>query len=449
MAENNRSTFDFSDQYGSDPIFRRYRPTNYMDIRETESATRSAVAQRELSEANLAKAQAELSAQLAPMKAASDAIASMSSLIKTRTALQDEAAIRRDSAAISESIGQAGDLKSLTALGQSNRMGLKDEETKMLYTDRATGLFTSATINAQNPFEVDRVFSEMDPMVAALPEMQTAYKNIREQAERRFNVSTTYAAKPSLGVVPTTQGGQVDVTAAGLEVAAETGREERRKSAAETLKLVQNRIRDLQSKIADDTDQLGKADESDMAELKQLNVDSRNLMIEVMQRGGVESGTVENRAEQFASLFPSSANTGPAAAAAASSAATGGATAAAPTPVTTAPAPPTPAVEAPPAPPAPVPKSLEEELAEEIKSSQQEAVRPVVERIKRERAEVTEKAKRRARAKELRDEKTRLEKALYTGTGSRRKLKAGLSENSDAVRRTQARIDEITAELGK
>jgi len=448
MAENNRSTFDFSDQYGSDPIVRRYRPTNYMDIRESEAATRSVAAQRELSEANLAKAQAELSAQLAPMKAASDAIASMSSLIKTRTALQDEAAIRRDSAAISESIGQAGDLKSLTAIGQSNRMGLKDEGTKMLYTDRTVGLFTSATINAQNPFEVDRVFSEMDPMVAALPEVQTAYNNIRTQAERRFNVSTTYAASPSLGTVPTTPSGEIEVAAGMTGVAVQEAAEARRENARKDLQFVQKQIEALERKVSLDTDTLGAPVQSDTLELDQLRADASILLREVLQRDrkSTEAPTAaavppepSAAADAVGALLPSGAAAPlPAAtqAAVASSAATGGET-----PVTT-------------AAPAPAPATLEQEAQQAAETAAPERIAPGAGRAAK-AAEAKRKRDEANRIKLLKDERTKLQSAIYQkqgrGGGGRitTRLKPGLDEDNDVVQRTRARIDEITAELGK
>ena len=452
MAENSRSTFDFSDQYGSDPIVRRYRPTDYMDIREAEQASRSAAAQRELSEANLAKAQAELSAQLAPMKAASDAIASMSSLIKTRTALRDEASIRRDSAAISSGLGQVQDLKSLSTLGQSNRMGLKDEEARVLYTDRAMSLFTSATANAQNPFEVDRAFSEIDPVIAALPEMQTVYNNAKAQAERRFNLSTTFAATPSLGTLPTTPSGEIDVAAGMTGVAVKQAEEGRREDARKDLQFVQKQIEALERKVSTDTDTLGAPSPSDTLELDQLRADARILLGQVLQRDRGSAGTSaptpvppepSAAADAVGTLLPGAAAAPlPAAtqAAVASSEATGGETpAVAPTPA------PTPTPEA---------ATLEQEA---LKAAQTAAPKQTAPGAGRAAKAVEAKRKRDEanRIKLLKDERTKLQSAIYQkqgrGGGGRltTRLKPGLGEDDDVVQRTQARIDEITAELGK
>ena len=131
MAEESRSTFDFSDQFGSDPIVRRYRPTNLVDIRGAEAGVREAAATREMAEANLAKVQAELTAQLAPMKTGVEMITTMSDLVKQRTALQENLAIKRGATAISEGLNNADlDLKSLGQLiSGSNAIGLKDTDT--------------------------------------------------------------------------------------------------------------------------------------------------------------------------------------------------------------------------------------------------------------------------------------------------------------------------------
>lgn len=445
MAIGDRSAFDFSDQYGSDPVMRRYRPVDYMDIREAEAMARSSEAQRQEAEANLAKAQAELNAQLAPMKFAQEQVKTMSDMLKTKSTIQEEIAVQQNATAIVEGLSKAKNLDEVVALGNSHLLGLRDTVAGPMWRSSALNGFRQLTDNAQSVAEVETAYAGIPASVAADPEFKGLYDMAKAQAERREGVRKAYAAEPSLGAIPTTQGGQVDVTAAGLAVAAKGGEEERRKRAGETLKLVQNRIRDLQSKIAEDTNTLGKPDKSDTDELKQLNADSRNLITEVMRRGGVESGTVDNTPEQFASLFPSSANTGPAAAAAASSAATGGETATAPTPPVA--AVPTPV-------PTPVPTTLEQEALQAAETAAPKQTAPGAGRAAK-AAEGKRKRDEANRIKLLKDERTKLQSAIYQklgrGGGGRltTRLKPGLTEDNEVVQKTLTRINEITAEIGE
>lgn len=451
MAERNRSTFDFSDQYGSDPISRRYSRTGYVGSRLGEAEMMRAGASAELAEANLAKVRAELDAQLAPMRTATEAVTGLSNLIKTRSTLQQEANIQRGASAIAEGIGQASDLKSLMSLGQSNLLGLKDEVVGPQFRSKALDLFRAATANAANPFEVDRAFSEIDPALAAEPEMQTAYNNAKAQADMRFKVSTAFAATPSLGAVPTLPTGGIDVAAGVTGMAVQEAKQRRAEEARTTLKVAQTQIGLLENKI--NTAEMNGVPPlpEDVEQLQSLRENSASLINEIFGGTAPQTGP-ETAEDELGAFLPQGATaptttpevSGSTQAAAASAAATGGAT---PAPVTAPAATPTPTTA--PVAETPRPLSLEEEAAQEAERARQAAIAaslgPIAKRKDEERAARTQKAEQRLKRKNLRDEKSRLRKTIYDGN----KLKLGLTDNSDIVQRVLSRIAEIDQELGE
>ena len=331
MAEESRSTFDFSDQFGSDPIVRRYRPTDLVDIRGAEAGAREAAATRELAEANLSKVQAELTAQLAPMKTGVEMITTMSNLVKQRTALQEDVAIKRGATAISEGLNNPDlDLKALGQLvSGSNAIGLRDEETGVRARSIMLDKFTQSTDAASSPYEVDVAFSSIPAALAAEPGFQTARTSALAQAALRQGVRQSFASAPSLGEVPVTAAGGVDVPGAQLSIAAEAGAQERRKEARENLRFVQTEIQSLERKA----EGIGELTPNEQLELDTLRGDARILLREVLQRDVSEGSQSTEPAEPaapagdvIASILPPGAVAAPDQAAAASAAATGGAT---------------------------------------------------------------------------------------------------------------------------
>ena len=253
MAEESRSTFDFSDQFGSDPIVRRYRPTNLVDIRGAEAGAREAAATRELAEANLSKVQAELTAQMAPMKTGLEMVTTMSELMKNRAALQEESAIKTAAAAISEGLGNPNlDLKGVSQLvAGSNAIGLRDEQVGLTVRSLLLDKFKQSTDNAESPYEVDRVFSLLPATVAGDPMFVAARTGALSQANLRQGVMKSSAAEPNLGPVPVTPEGLIDVPKAEINIAAEAGVQDRRKAAQENLRFVQPQIDRLRTKESD------------------------------------------------------------------------------------------------------------------------------------------------------------------------------------------------------
>ena len=128
MAEgiSRSSTFDFSDQFGSDPVMRRYRPVDYMDIRAAESAAFASEAAKQEAEANLARSKAELESKLAPMKFAQDQFKSMADMMKTKSELEETAAVQQGAAVISDGLSKAKNLDEVISLGSNNPLGLRD-----------------------------------------------------------------------------------------------------------------------------------------------------------------------------------------------------------------------------------------------------------------------------------------------------------------------------------
>jgi hypothetical protein len=453
MAQPSRSAFDFSDRYGTDPVMRRYRPVDFMDIREAQSAARSSAASRELAEANLATAQAELNAKLAPMKMASEAIKTMSDMIKTKTALEEDAAVQRSAAAISEGLGKAGDLDAVISLGNSNLLGLKDSVVGPQWRNSTLNAFRQATDNAQSADEVDRAYARLPASVAFEPEFKGLYDNAKNQAVLRQTVREKFAAEPSLGAVPTTTTGGVDVTAAGLAIAAKGGELARRDVAIENAKLLQKQVGDLQDKLKQD-EALGitpSQSDKDLLEtyqrqfeinLKQAGILPTATAVPAAQPAPATAAPTPIKEDVVGSLLPPEAReaTKVPAVAAASAAATGE-PAAATTPISTTPTKPT------------APVSLEEEaalFAEQAapKTKPAEGRAAMAMEAKRKRDEQD-------RSKILKDERTRLQSAIFQkkGRGGGGKittnLKPGLNMEDDVIKRTLARINEITAEIGE
>ena len=438
MAEESRSTFDFSDQFGSDPITRRYRPTNLVDIRGAEAGAREAAATRELAEANLAKVQAELTAQLAPMKTGVEMITTMSNLVKQRAVFKENATIGRDATVISEGLGAVKNLSDWNTLVSGNLSGMKDVDVGVRARGVGLGLFTSATDNALTPYEVDVAYSKLPAAVATEPEFKTAYDNARKMAETRENVSKNFATF-NLGQPPTTPQGGVDVSGAGLNIASELGAEKRRGEARDNLRFVQNIIQSLERKA----EGLGELTPNEQLELDTLRGDERSLIREVMGRSTPEGTPPPAESESptgdviGTSIIPAGAVAAPDQAAAASAAATGGATSTPETPVSA----PTPEKS---------PLTLEEEARQAVQQGQQAEIRastaPIREKRRAEANRRIEKGKRRINLRNLVEEKSRLLKAIYDDEKGQ-KLKRGIAPDSDIVKRVQARIAEIDTEL--
>jgi hypothetical protein len=448
MAEPAQSTFDFSDSYGSDPILRRYAPTTSMDLRSAEIDVRSSAASRELAEANLAKAQAEFNAKLVPMKSASEAIKSMSEMMKTRSALQEEASIQKAAAAISGGLAEATDLDSVVALGNSNLLGLRDTVAGPQWRSSVLNGFRQLTDNAQSVEEVDKAYSKIPASVAFEPEFKGLYDNAKNQALLRQNVREKYAAEPSLGAVPTTVGGQVDVTAAGLAVAAKGGEEQRRNTAIENVKILQKQIGDLRDKMKADqaASESMEPNESDVELMETYN---KQLEFNLQSAGLLPSAAnvptptpaptsaptpapTATETDRIGSRLPIEANRGAGApaAAAASNAATGGETKTETTKETV-------------TPPISLAEEAEKAAEEARKGFASEQIAAIREKKRPEQEERIRKAERRLKFKNLKDEETRLRTSIYDGEN----LKLGLSEDMDIVKKVQERLSEIDQEL--
>jgi hypothetical protein len=438
MAEAPRSTFDFSDQFGSDPITRRYSRTGSADIRLAEAGAREAAATRQLAESNLAKVQAELTAQMAPMKMGVEMVTTMSELMKNRAALQEESAIRTAAAAISEGLGNPNlDLKGVSQLvAGSNAIGLRDEQVGLTVRSLLLDKFKQSTDNAESPYEVDRNFSLLPATLAADPMFVAARAGALSQATLRQGVRKAFAAEPTLGVVPVTAGGGVDVPGAELSIAAEAGAQDRRKAAQDSIRFVQPQIDRLRTKEVD-----GSLTNEERIQLKDLEARIPGLLSQMFDGAAQRFGGGEDTSDLDASIGGGGAATPPTTTATAEPSAA--APAPAPAPSAPAPAAPTPTPEKP-------PLTLEEEAIQAAEQGRQAAARasvaPQLEQKRAAQAQRIEAAKRRLNLGNLREEKSRLLKAIYDDPENQ-KLKREIASNSDIVKRVQARIAEIDKEL--
>jgi hypothetical protein len=443
MAEEPRSTFDFSDQFGSDPITRRYSRTGSADIRLAEAGAREAAATRQLAESNLAKVQAELTAQMAPMKMGVEMVTTMSELMKNRAALQEESAIRTAAAAISEGLGNPNlDLNGLSQLASgSNAIGLRDAQTGVTVRALLLDKFKQATDNAESPYEVDKNFSLLPATLAAEPEFQAVRTGALAQASLRQGVLKSSAAETTLGPVPRTPEGFIDVPKAEINIAGEIGAQDRRKEARDNIRFVQNVIQSLERKAG-----LGELTPNEQLEFDALRADELSLLKIILQRD-VSEGSQSTEPDVPAaptedvigtSIIPTGVVAAPDQAAAASAAATGGATSTPETPVSA------------PVPAAPL--TLEEEARQAVKQGREAEIRASVapgrEKREAERNRKIEKGRRLINLRNLVKEKSRLLEAIYDDEKGQ-KLKKGVAPDSDIVKRVQARIAEIDTELSQ
>ena len=429
MAEESRSTFDFSDQFGSDPITRRYSRTGSTDIRLAEAGAREAAATRELAEANLSKVQAELTAQLAPMKTGVEMIATMADLVKQRAVFKENATIGRDATVISEGLGAVKNLSDWNTLVSGNLSGMKDIDVGVRARGVGLGLFTSATDNALTTYEVDVAYSKLPAAVATEPEFKTAYDNARKMAETRENVSKNFATF-NLGQPPATPQGGIDVPKAGINIAAEAGVQGRRKAAQEDLRFVQPQIDRLRTKESD-----GSMTNEERLQLKDLESRVPGLIAKMFDGAEQRLGGGEDTSDLDASIGGGGAATPP-------TTITAEPSATAPAPAPSAPAPAVPTPEKP-------PLTLEEEARQAVQQGQQAEIRasmaPGREKREAERNRRIEKGRRLINLRNLVKEKSRLLEAIYDDEKGQ-KLKKGIAPDSDIVKRVQARIAEIDTE---
>lgn len=441
--ETYRSPFDFNDEYGSDPIMRKYGKSGDVlagDLQSAQAAAGAAAAQRQLAEANLAAAQADLNARLAPMKAQAEVISSFSNLLTQKSAIEKDARMRKESAAIADGISSVrGNLSGLIELGKANRYGVDDPAVGPEYINETLNAYRSGTDNLNSTYEVDKLAASMPAWFAALPEFSQVTEAARKQAERREKVNQQFAA---MNVQPPTLGetGQLNIPEAETMLAVKAERQRQLEERRTAVNLMVTQAKALEQKIATDTQSMGSPQSDDVELLNTYNTQIRGFIDEVNAQptGGAGSQEPTEAVDWFSKLTakPVAQPSPTDQAAAASSVATEGAT---PTPT------PKPIAT-------PTPVSLDEEarLAAEAAAPKQAGSG---------RAAMAGKAAQTRAANQkkqtLTDEKEKLRSAIFQrkGRGGGNKLtntlKPGLTVDADVVKRTLARIAEIDKELGQ
>lgn len=235
-----QSPFDFSDQFGSDPMMRRYDRVTSYDVRGAELRAQTAMARRELAKAEFETAQSELEAKLAPMKMASDMVTSMSNLLTQKNSIEKDTRMRRDSANLTSTLNKVESLDELRDLVSVNQFGMDDEQTAALVTDRATSLFRAAADNATSTYDVDKLYASLPTSVASKTELINMHKNLSDMAGRREKVLTG-VAEIKLPFSPVTPTGELDVARGEQILAAERTKKDLEKEAqAEAEKRIDN-----------------------------------------------------------------------------------------------------------------------------------------------------------------------------------------------------------------
>jgi hypothetical protein len=114
-----KSIFDFEDEYGADPIISRYGATPSR-ARSYELKAELAGAKRLDAEAELAQAQAEEEAKLAPLRAVSERFKVINDLSSERSKLEEDARRRTAEANLNEQLPKAGNILELDKLVAEN-----------------------------------------------------------------------------------------------------------------------------------------------------------------------------------------------------------------------------------------------------------------------------------------------------------------------------------------
>lgn len=114
-----KSIFDFEDEYGADPIISRYGATPSR-ARSYELRAELAGAKRLDAEAELAQAQAEEEAKLAPLRAVSERFKVINDLSSERSRLEEDARRRTAEANLNEQLPKTGNILELDKLVAEN-----------------------------------------------------------------------------------------------------------------------------------------------------------------------------------------------------------------------------------------------------------------------------------------------------------------------------------------
>lgn len=429
----NNSVFDFEDEFGSDPLLRRYGVSPTVS-RSYEVQAEVAAARRLNAEAELAQAQAEEEAKLAPLRAVSEQFRVINDLTSQRSKLEEDARRRTAEANINELLPKAAtsmDVDRLVAenadvvLSPAQMERINFAKQKFIERDKAD--LRTKLPGVMSPEDVDKW------------ELWAAERQLLGDAEVKtmLDIWRGVAAKKGSAMKGLTQLGaqSMPVTRQGeFDVA-------RAENIVETLGRTD--IRTLSAAQRGLQQQLANIDDPESPEATALQADLTNINRQI--------ASVANRSDQQttrAALDLQSLGGNPEAIDEDLQGILGiKKPAPAPAPTEPAPAAPTQAPTAAASAPTPTeqkPISLEEEIAQAAEADRRErtlrSVQPKLEARRAEKESRIAKAENRAKRKTLIDERERLNKAITD---------AGLGEETDVVKRAKARIAEINQELGE
>lgn len=426
----NNSVFDFEDEFGSDPLLRRYGVSPTVS-RSYEVQAEVAAARRLNAEAELAQAQAEEEAKLAPLRAVSEQFRVINDLTSQRSKLEEDARRRTAEANINELLPKAAtsmDVDRLVAENADVVLSPAQMErinfTKQKFIERDKADLRTKLPGVMSPEDVDKwELWAAERQLLGDAEVKTMLDIWRGVATKK---GAAMKGLSQLGAqsMPVTPKGEFDVARA--ENIVETlGRTDIR-----TLSAAQRGLQQQLANIDDPESPEATALQADLTNINRQIANVANRSDQQTTRAALDlqslGGSPEAIDEDLQGIL--------------------GIKKPAPTPTPTEPAPaqaPTAAASAP-TPTEKEPISLEEEIKQAAEADRRErtlrSVQPKLDARKAERESRIAKAESRAKRKTLIDEREKLNKAITD---------AGLGEETDVIKRAKARIAEINQELGE
>jgi hypothetical protein len=139
--DEDKSVFSFEDEFGSDPLLRRYGVTPTA-VRAATANAELATAKRLNAEADLEVAQAEQEARIAPLRAVADRFKMINELSSQKYQLEQDARTRTAATSINDLLPKIGSATELEELIANNSDGLLDKETSLRVDARRLQLRT-------------------------------------------------------------------------------------------------------------------------------------------------------------------------------------------------------------------------------------------------------------------------------------------------------------------
>jgi hypothetical protein len=261
--DEDKSVFSFEDEFGSDPLLRRYGVTPTA-VRAATANAELATAKRLNAEADLEVAQAEQEARIAPLRAVADRFKMINELSSQKYQLEQDARTRTAATSINDLLPKIGSATELEELIANNSDGLLDKETSLRVDARRLQLRTrdKAELRAKLPKAMSTAEINDFKMWAGErqllgdPEVTSLFETWGQVAGEKESLMEGLRNK-GVQAMPLTRGGEFDVDTARDALRGEYTRQEvsTDRTILENLNKQRNNITDEESPEAQALDE--------------------------------------------------------------------------------------------------------------------------------------------------------------------------------------------------